>query len=122
MRKVSKRQAKSNRLVSQAKSRFLERFREEHGYYFCAGCGTTSGRIDVSHLVPIGHKKSLEATESNLTLHCSSCHRAWENQTKEVTQLKDYEQNLKRVKSLDEDYYNQIKNKWQIQSGQNTTT
>jgi 5-methylcytosine-specific restriction endonuclease McrA len=111
VKRVSKKQSKSNRSVSKAKAEFLEDFLDEWGYLFCRGCGTSSGRIDISHLVPIGYNKSLESESTNLTLHCRTCHRIYENQLEGVEKMFDYKENLSRVQELDEGYYNLIKNK-----------
>jgi len=111
LRKVSKKQSKSNQQVSKAKKQFLESFLDTYGYAFCCGCGASGGRIDISHLVPIGYNKSLESTVENLTLHCRSCHRIWQNQLEGVKDMFDYNDNLERVKELDESYYNRIKYK-----------
>lgn len=112
MRRVSKKQSKSNRKVSKAKKEFLEEFIDNYDYAFCCGCGESTGVIDVSHLIPIGYNKSLEAEKQNLTLHCRRCHLIWESQREEVTKMYDYKENLTQIKKLDEGYYNLIKNKW----------
>jgi 5-methylcytosine-specific restriction endonuclease McrA len=111
LRKVSKKQSKSNQQVSKAKKQFLESFLDTYGYAFCCGCGVSNGRIDISHLVPIGYNKSLESTVENLTLHCRTCHGIWENQLAGVEKMFDYKENLETIKGLDESYYNLIKNK-----------
>ena len=111
MKKVSKKQQSSNRKVSKAKREFLEDFVDKFGYVYCCGCGTSNGRIDISHLVPIGYNKSLEATKENLTLHCRDCHLTWEHALEEAKKMNDYKRNLQTVKSLDESYYNLISNK-----------
>ena len=108
VKSVSPKQVKSNIKVKGAKRNVMQKHLNEYGYFFCKSCGTKEGRIDLSHLVPIGYNKSLEANEKNITLHCSGCHSAWERLSKEIKDFRDFKDLLSRVKQLDESYYNKI--------------
>ena len=66
--------------VREAKARKLEMFFDEHGYYFCENCGTSSGRIDCSHTISVDrcqkHGKSELAWHiGNIRLLCRKCHQ-----------------------------------------------
>jgi len=108
---VSHKQAKSNIKVKSAKRNVMQKQLNEFGYFFCKSCGTKEGRIDLSHLIPIGYNKKLEAVEENITFHCERCHSNWEHLTSSVKDFKDLKDLLSRVKKLDESYYNRIKSK-----------
>lgn len=112
IRKTSEKQQVSNIKVRQAKTRVMQKHLDLYGYFFCKSCGTKEDIINVSHLVPIGYNKSLEANEDNLTLHCQhGCHPKWERLTEEIKDFKDFKELLSRVKRLDESYYNKILSK-----------
>lgn len=108
IRKTSEKQQVSNTKVKAAKSTLLATHLAEYNHFFCYSCGNTQGRIDISHLVPIGYNKSLEAQVSNLTFHCENCHQEWEHLTKEIKDFKDFKELLSRVEKLDKSYYNKI--------------
>lgn len=69
--------------VRKAKIEKLQRFYNEHGYYFCEEVGCKSpnvGPIDCSHDISVKECQETGRTElawdiSNITLRCRRCHQ-----------------------------------------------
>jgi len=113
VRRVSKKQAKSNRKVSESKKQVLEEFIDEHGHVYCQSCGQSTPPLNISHIVNIGFNKSLEAEPENMMIQCQEkCHRAWEVLSPEIWDFQNIDEILRRVKKLDINYYNKIMSKY----------
>lgn len=82
----------------------------------CAGCNIPKRPLSYSHLIPRSLRRDLVACKENIAIHClewdgvMGCHNKWEDGLWEG--MKDLEENLKKVKELDINYYNKIINKF----------
>ena len=112
IKNVSNKQQKSNREVSKAKATMLKEVLDEYGYLFCKGCGTTQGRIDCSHIIPISDNKKLEGERLNLTLHCEKCHNIFEHKLEGLKEMNDLQHNLEVMEKLDNNYFTIFVNKY----------
>lgn len=79
----------------------------------CTGCGTTR-HLSHSHIIRRSWNKAFETVPENITYHClvrpdgsKGCHDRWED-TAERVFLRDYEQNMAYIKSVDPTLYWQI--------------
>jgi len=71
---------------------------------FCTGCGKTQGLTN-SHLISRGRRRDLVCVKENITFHCHDCHLIWEKDPKKRKLMDDYEDNMEKVKRLDETEY-----------------
>ena len=70
---------KIDRNIRFAKAQKLREFKNNHGYYFCEDCNTSSGRIDCSHTISVDEcqksgRAELAWTIDNIKLRCRPCH------------------------------------------------
>ena len=109
IKRISKKQAQSNKAVSLAKLRVMNDWIMEHGYMFCSSCGTRDGYIDMSHLIPISENKSLEGKRKNILPQCrDKCHRIQESGLKEMKNFNNYDEIMSRIKDMDIEYYRRL--------------
>lgn len=85
----------------------------------CSGCGQNQF-LSPSHLVRRSDRKDLESNKNNIKWHCMErlipdkfgnmgCHDRWESlDIEKMLSMKDFEENLKIVKSLDNKLFNRI--------------
>lgn len=72
--------AQVNKRVSDTKAKFVEEFRDNHGYHFCESCKKSTGvRLTCSHILSVDYCKKEGMTEvawdiNNLELLCIKCH------------------------------------------------
>jgi len=71
---------------------------------YCTGCGTTDG-LTHSHLIPRSRRRDLICDINNITYHCHSCHRKWENGVSAYEML-DFSQNMEYLERVDAEYFN----------------
>jgi hypothetical protein len=98
-----------------------EQIIKKHGQICCTGCGVKIG-LSYSHLCKKIHLQDVSKyqTAENITLHCFgdswSCHSKWESDDyNKMSSLNDFDENMKRVKSLDILRYNRLKDKFKYQ-------
>jgi len=71
--------------ITKAKEQKISSFFDEHGYYFCEDCGTSSAfKFDCSHEIPVSEAKNNGAVElawdiQNIRLRCRKCHQKHDN-------------------------------------------
>ena len=68
------------------------------------GCSRNRS-LTPSHLIKVSIRGDLRHVKDNITVHCLSCHTVWEHQTKEVFIMKDFNENMARIKEMDDLYY-----------------
>ena len=96
------------------RSKIKELIIEKYGYACCTGC-LKHIKTDSSHLCKKIHLTDVSKyqTIENLTEHCNQCHIKWESdQYKIMSTLKDFEENMQRIKQLNELRYNRLINKF----------
>tara|TARA_R110002074_G_scaffold199426_1_gene367214 strand:+ start:1187 stop:1522 length:336 start_codon:yes stop_codon:yes gene_type:complete len=71
---------------------------------YCTGCGITDG-LTHSHLIPRSRRRDLICDINNITYHCHSCHRKWENGVS-AHEMYDFSRNMEYLKSVDSEYFN----------------
>lgn len=77
-------------------------------YPHCSNCGTTSARIDFSHIIPRSRcrtlgKKELIFDSNNILLECRACHEVWENSNwVERSKMNNFEKKIKYIEIHDE--------------------
>lgn len=111
IKKVSTKQALATKRKNDMYDRF-DRIMIDNDQWHCSGCGS-SENLSHSHLVPVSFNKELESSIENIRLHCKSyagkkgCHDKWEGRNIiEMMALKDFHENMERIKNLDIKYYN----------------
>ena len=80
------------------------------GTYYCRGCGNTHS-LSLSHLIRRSRRGDLVDVKENMTFHClvrgdgsQGCHDRWES-ISEMTDLKDFDENMSIVLRLDPELY-----------------
>lgn len=71
--------------------------------HLCTSCGT-SHQLSHSHLIPRSRRRDLVADPNNITYHCLTCHKKWENGTT-ADEMADFKRNMDYIKSVDEQYF-----------------
>ena len=115
IKKVSKKQQRSNNAVSLAKLRVMQDWIMENGYVYCSSCGTVDGRIDFSHLIPISDNKELEGNPINILPQCGErndnkepCHAIQERGDKKMKDFENYDEIMRRIEKLDPEYFRKL--------------
>ena len=74
-----------DRKTKKAKAKFLERFLDEHGYYFCEGedHDGTCGQLSCAHIVSVNEAQNSGRAElcydiDNFKLLCIKCHQKFD--------------------------------------------
>ena len=107
--KKSFKKASSDRSYEKVKSDLIDE-EKDNGTYYCKGCGNPNS-LSLSHLIRRSRSSSLVDVKDNMTLHClvrqdgsEGCHQMWES-TPDMYFLDDFDDNMKRVRVLDPEYY-----------------
>ena len=78
----------------------------------CTGCGANQN-LTHSHLIPRSRSRELICDPKNITYHCISCHKKWENGIC-ADEMTDFMRNMQYIKTVDEQYFNIKQQKLQI--------
>ena len=70
----------------------------------CTGCGINQ-LLTHSHLIPRSRSRELVCDPKNITYHCMTCHKKWENGIY-ADEMTDFMRNMAYIKTVDEQYYN----------------
>lgn len=108
IKKISRKQERSNRAVTMAKLRVMQDFIQEHGRVWCSSCGTNQGRIDFSHAVPVSDNKKLEGEHEIIFPQCVDCHHQTEYGLKGMKDFINFEEIMTAIKKHDRDYYRKL--------------
>lgn len=104
---VSKKQSAINRQINKV---FLEVLIDFNGE--CTGCGTIRN-LTPSHIIRRSKRGDLEAVKENIKPHCVSCHTKWDSGNLFImSELLDFESNMKYIFDVDKSYYERLK--WQL--------
>lgn len=93
----------------------------EEGKFFCGGCGSRYN-LSHSHLIRRSDRPDLACNKKNIVLHCLSinkkgCHDIFEsNIFKDMVKMFDFWENMDKIKTLDEEYYTRLVNKFIAQN------
>ena len=98
---VNKKSSKQSSIDSQLKKVYKEM--SETRPHRCTGCGSHR-QLTHSHIIPRSRSRELVCDPNNITYHCLSCHRKWENGVL-AHELTDFQRNMNYIKSVDEPYF-----------------
>ena len=78
----------------------------------CTGCGINNS-LTHSHLIPRSRSRNLICDPNNITYHCFSCHKKWENGLL-AHEMTDFTRNMNYIKTVDEQYFHIKQQKLEI--------
>lgn len=100
--KVSEKQATTNKLLSDI-YKMMDTTEKK-----CFFCGCTNKPLDHVHLIRRSYSAELIIHPLNIVFGCRECHTIFDDKPNERSALNNYDKALKRIKLLDEKYYNKI--------------
>lgn len=110
LNKVSSSQAIRNRNVSKYKKTLIRRCGER-----CFICGKNA-QIDLVHIIRRSYSSVLYDNEKNMILGCRTCHELFDDgDARQLLNYKPFSAILKRMKTLDEFYYNRYVSKRKLE-------
>jgi len=79
---------------------------------YCFFCGRTDQPLDLAHLIRRSASAVHRENPGNCVLACRRCHDIFDNHPACRVHLPGFPRAMRRIKAIDEDYYNEIKDKW----------